>query len=225
MPTCFNRQLLLAGAAIGSLACAGTTAPPATTPAPMALTTPTAIAKARADSAILPYTTADIHFMTGMIGHHAQAIAMASLAPAREASPSIQRLASRIINAQHDEIATMQRWLASRNQPVPAAVPGPMRMEMDGGVHEMLMPGMLTEAQMAALQAARGLRFDELFLRGMIQHHRGAIEMVETLFATDGAGQDDAVFKFASDVNVDQVTEIARMERMLAVILFEGRAP
>jgi len=174
-----------------------------------------AIAKARADSARLPYTTADIHFMSGMIGHHAQAIAMSRWAPTHGASPAIQRLAERIINAQQDEIATMQQWLRDRLQPVPDASAMAMKMDMPGMHHEMLMPGMLTEAQMKQLDDARGKEFDRLFLTFMIQHHNGALTMVKDLFDSYGAGQDETVFKFASDVNVDQTTEIARMQRML----------
>jgi uncharacterized protein (DUF305 family) len=177
-----------------------------------------AIAKARADSAIRPYTAADIHFMSGMIGHHAQAMVMSKLAPSRGASASVRTLAERIVNGQEDEIATMQRWLRDRRQPVPEARPGPMKMTMGGVEHDMLMPGMLSEAQMRQLELARGAEFDRLFLTFMIQHHRGAVTMVEALFATYGAGQDHTVFKLASDVNVDQTTEIARMQQMLAEI-------
>jgi uncharacterized protein (DUF305 family) len=177
-----------------------------------------AIAKAREDSARRPYTAADIHFMSGMIGHHAQAIQMASWAATHGASSSVQTLADRIINAQRDEIATMQQWLRDRQQPVPEANPMGMKMVMDGMEHMMLMPGMLTEEQMKQLDAARGKDFDLLFLTGMIQHHKGAVQMVKDLFDSYGAAQDDLVFKFASDVNVDQTTEIARMERMLAMI-------
>ena len=78
-----------------------------------------AIAKARADSARYPYTSADIHFMSGMIGHHAQAIKMARWAPTHGASSSVLTLCERITNAQTDEIATMQQWLRDRRQPVP----------------------------------------------------------------------------------------------------------
>jgi uncharacterized protein (DUF305 family) len=84
--------------------------------------------------------------------------------------------------------------------------------------HEMLMPGMLTDAQMKQLDAARGPEFDRLFLTYMIQHHKGAVSMVKDLFGTYGAGQDEMVFKFASDVNVDQSTEIARMEKLLVSV-------
>lgn len=184
-----------------------------------------AIAKARTDSARLPYTAADIHFMTGMIGHHAQAIKMAGWCPSHGASPSVRTLCERIINAQQDEIGTMQRWLADRRQPVPAPDPNGMTMNMGGMQHTMLMPGMLTPEQMSELDAARGTDFDRLFLTYMIQHHHGAVAMVKELFATPGAGQDELVFKFASDVNVDQTTEIARMERMLAILKIQGRLP
>jgi len=175
-----------------------------------------AIAKAKADSARYPYTPADVHFMSGMIGHHAQAIVMANWAPTHDASPSLRILAGRIINAQQDEIATMQRWLRDRGQPVPEAKPGGMKMKMGGMEHEMLMPGMLTEEQMRQLDQARGPEFDRLFLTFMIQHHKGAVTMVRELFGTNGAAQDETVFKFANDVSVDQSTEIARMEKMLA---------
>jgi len=182
-------------------------------------------AKARADSARLPYTAADVFFMQGMISHHAQAIVMARWAPTHGASASVRILCERIINAQTDEIALMQQWLRDRGQVVPEAKPAPMKMRMNGMEHEMLMPGMLSETQLRQLDAARDAEFDRLFLRYMIQHHSGAVSMVKELFATDGAGQDELVFKFASDVNVDQTTEIARMEEMLARVVLGLRAP
>jgi uncharacterized protein (DUF305 family) len=178
------------------------------------------IAQARADSVRHPYTDADVEFMSGMIGHHAQAIVMAKWAPTHGASPSVRRLAERIINAQQDEIATMQRWLGDRQKPVPEATPAGLKMMMGGVEHVMLMPGMLTEAQMKELDQAKGPAFDRLFLSFMIQHHRGAVSMVKDLFDSWGAGQDETVFKFASDVNVDQSTEIDRMEKMLLILTF-----
>jgi uncharacterized protein (DUF305 family) len=153
-----------------------------------------------------PYTEADVRFMSDMIGHHAQALAMAGLAPSHGASPEILRLAERITAGQQDEIATMQRWLRASGKPVP---------EAHHAMHGRLMPGMLTEAQMGGLEQARGPEFDRLFLTYMIRHHRGAVAMVKQLYGTPGAAQDDTVFKFANDVGVDQTTEIARMERML----------
>ena len=177
-----------------------------------------AIAKARADSLRHPYVAADVSFMSNMIGHHAQAIVMAGWAPTHGASPSVRTLCERIINAQQDEIATMQTWLRDRRQPVPEAKPAGMKMTMNGVEHEMLMPGMLTEAQMKELDQAKGPAFDRLFLTGMIQHHRGAVSMVKDLFGSYGAAQDETVFKFANDVNVDQTTEIARMQLMLSAL-------
>ena len=181
-----------------------------------------AIEQARADSLRYPYTIADIRFMTGMIGHHAQAIEMSRLAATNGAGPGVQRLAERIINAQQDEIAIMQQWLRDRRQPVPEIKPTAMMAHH--GDHAM-MPGMITPDQMKQLQQARGTEFDRLFLTFMIQHHRGAMAMVKELFATPGAAQDLTVFKLARDVNVDQDTEIERMAQMLSALIFERRPP
>ena len=183
------------------------------------------VAAARADSARHPYTEADIRFMSGMIHHHAQALVMARWAPSHGASAAVQTLAGRIINAQTDDIRLMQTWLRDRNQPVPEPNPRGMTMVMGGMEHEMLMPGMLTPEQMDKLDAARGTEFDRLFLSFMIQHHQGAVAMVKDLFGSYGAGQNETVFKFASDVNVDQTTEIERMQKMLAAVVFEPGAP
>jgi uncharacterized protein (DUF305 family) len=181
-----------------------------------------AIARAQRDSARLPWTAADVQFMQGMIHHHAQAIEMCKMAPTHGASASVQVLCGRIINAQGDEISLMSQWLKDRRQDVPAPTATSMHMVMNGKAMDMLMPGMLTPEQMKQLDAARGQTWDKTFLQGMIQHHRGAVSMVHDLFETQGAGQDETVFKCASDVNVDQTTEIARMEKMLFAISIEG---
>lgn len=217
--------------ATAAMACSSGRAVPETTAAPVAsaplLATPASIARARADSIRLPYTEADVKFMTGMIGHHAQAVQISRWAKDHGASPVVQRLTARIINAQQDEILTMQRWLAARGRPVPdAEAAGMMQHGKDGmTMPEMHMPGMLSMAQLMALDAARGEEFDKLFLRDMIQHHTGAVTMVDELFATDGAAQDETTFKFANDVQVDQRTEIARMQQLLAEILFRDHGP
>ncbi len=207
-----------------------------------------ATARARADSLRYPYTKADIEFMSGMIHHHAQAITMSKWAPSSGASASVQRLTARIINAQTDEIKLMQTWLQDRNQPFPTVdslgnvqmsnahdmsghnmadmkgmdMKGMDMSGMDMGGKPMMMPGMLSDAQMSELKAARGTEFDRLFLTYMMQHHRGAITMVKTLWASPGAGQDETVFKFANDVEVDQSTEI---KRMLSMMLEMGFVP
>jgi uncharacterized protein (DUF305 family) len=183
-----------------------------------------AIANAKGDKDRYAYTEADVQFISGMISHHAQAIAMSKLSPTHGASPALLTLSSRIINAQTDEISLMSQWLRDRKQPVPEASPMGMKMKMNGEEHVMLMPGMLTEEQMKQLDAARGPEFDKLFLTFMIQHHTGAVSMVKDLFNTYGAGQDETVFKFASDVNVDQTTEIARMQKMLFTLMVENRS-
>jgi uncharacterized protein (DUF305 family) len=162
-------------------------------------------------------TAADIAFMQGMIHHHAQALDMTDLLDSRSQDPYMKKLALRIRVSQTDEIKMMQRWLAARGQDAPdprahhmADMPG-----MPGMDHGVMMPGMLTPAEMARLAAAKGPEFDRLFLEGMIQHHGGAIAMVKDLFATPGAGQQSDIFAFASDVEADQQMEIDRMTAML----------
>ena len=173
----------------------------------------TAAGASRAAGQKKSYTPADVHFVAGMIGHHAQAIQMAGWAPSHGASPSVRVLCERIVVAQNDEIAFAQRWLREHGEYVPPADPrGHIMRGMD---HPMLMPGMLTPEQMAQLDSARGPAFDRLFLTFMIQHHQGAITMVQQLLAVPGAAQDGPIFRFASDVNVDQTTEINRMTLML----------
>jgi uncharacterized protein (DUF305 family) len=163
----------------------------------------------------LPYTDADVDFMSGMIPHHAQAVIMAGWAPTHGARKDVAIFCERIVVGQRDEIATMQTWLRDRGLPVPDASSTRHHMKMDGMEHDMLMPGMLTDEEMAALDKARGPEFDRLFLTGMIRHHQGAIDMVDVLFKSYGAAQDETVFKFASDVYADQSTEIDRMHQML----------
>jgi len=161
---------------------------------------------------------ADVHFMSGMIPHHAQAVLIAGWAPSHGARPNLQVLCERIVVAQRDEIALMQMWLRDRALPVPDAKATHMKMMMDGMEHDMLMPGMLNDDELAQLDKSRGTDFDRLFLQAMIRHHQGAISMVDDLFKASGAGQDETVFRFASDVYADQTTEIERMQKMLAAV-------
>ena len=213
---------LIGGCAALMTACASTNRQQ-TVRAGVAINTPAA--QARADSGRPAYTAADVRFMQGMIGHHAQAIWMARLAPTRGARGDIRTLAERIDVSQRDEIAFMQRWLRERRQTVPDPVPqheSPNHQMSMPGMSGPLMPGMLTHEQMMQLEAAHGAEFDRLFLTFMIQHHEGALTMVKQLFSSPGAGQDVYVFRFASDVEADQTTEIDRMQSMLATIT-EGR--
>jgi len=172
-----------------------------------------------------PYTAADVYFMSGMIPHHAQAVLIAGWAPSHGASEDVQRLCERIVVAQRDEIALMRNWLKDRHEQVPDSNATHMRMNMGGMTHDMLMPGMLNDEELAQLDKSRGVEFDKLFLADMIKHHQGAVSMVNDLFGTNGAGQDEVVFRFASDVYADQTTEIDRMQKMLAAKSGEARTP
>jgi uncharacterized protein (DUF305 family) len=162
-----------------------------------------------------PPNAADVNFMSGMIPHHAQAVLMAGWAASHGARADVRILCERIVVGQRDEIKLMQMWLSDHGQEVPDATSTRHRMVMNGMTHDMLMPGMLSDEEMAALDKARGPEWDRLFLLGMIRHHQGAITMVEELFASYGAAQDETIFKFASDVFADQSTEIDRMYKML----------
>jgi len=163
-----------------------------------------------------PVSQADINFMSGMIPHHAQAVLIAGWAPSHGARLDVRTLCERIVVAQKDEIALMQTWLRDHHQTAPPADATRMKMVMNGVEHDMLMPGMLNDEELAQLDRARGADFDRLFLQAMIKHHQGALQMVDELFNSYGAAQDEVVFRFGSDVYAGQSTEIARMEKMLA---------
>jgi len=153
------------------------------------------------------HSAADTTFMQGMIGHHAQAIEMVQLLKTRTEDSQMKMLGLRIEVSQNDEIKMMRKWLEDRGE----TVPGEHAHHMPGG----MMPGMLTDEQMAALAEARGTEFDRLFLAGMIQHHGGALVMVKALFDADGAAQEAEIYDFASHVDADQRAEILRMNTML----------
>jgi uncharacterized protein (DUF305 family) len=175
--------------------------------------------QAKADSGRMPYTAADVHFMQGMIHHHAQAIDMTELLKTRTNSDDMKKLGLRIQVSQTDEIHMMQRWLEGHG----ADAPDPHAMHMPGMImpgmdHGPMMPGMLTPEEMAHLAELKGVEFDRFFLEGMIKHHGGAISMVKDLFASPGAAQDSTIYAFASDVVSDQQMEIDRMSNMLAAI-------
>jgi len=186
-------------------------------------TSPSPAAPATADSGRPAYTAADVHFMTGMIHHHTQAVLMGGWAPTHGASPAMRVMCERIVVGQRDEIALMERWLRERHETVPET--DTSHQTMPGMDHSTMMPGMLTAEQLAQLDRARGPEFDRLFLRFMIHHHQGAVTMVDQLFGSQGAGEEETVFRIASDIYADQTTEIDRMQKMLAALLLEGRSP
>lgn len=149
------------------------------------------------------YSEADVRFVQGMMAHHAQALEMTGLVPGRTSSEAMNRLARRIEVSQKDELALMERWLERRGETVTA-----------GHHHGSLMPGMLTDAELARLASATGDEFERLFLDLMVRHHEGALVMVADLFSS-GGGQEAEIFQLASHVDADQRAEIARMRGML----------
>jgi uncharacterized protein (DUF305 family) len=173
---------------------------------------------AAAEKAAAAFAPADVEFMQGMIPHHAQAVIMARWAATHGARADVKILCERIAVAQADEIRLMRGWLAERGQDVPDSTSTRHKMKMGNMVHEELMPGMLTDEQMQALDQAKGSAFDRLFLVGMIGHHEGAIGMVRELFSHGDAGHDETVFRFATDVEIDQTTELHKMRLMLETV-------
>jgi len=157
------------------------------------------------------HVDADVRFMQGMIHHHGQALDMTELLSSRTESEEMRMLAQRIDISQTDEIGTMEGWLKSRGEDAPRV------REEDATplADDQLMPGMLTERQMAQLASATGEAFDRLFLEFMIVHHQGALSMVSALFLVSRAGQEPEIFQFASNVDADQAAEIGRLRTML----------
>jgi uncharacterized protein (DUF305 family) len=168
---------------------------------------PTRLTPEKAAAQALPVADPDVAFMQGMIHHHAQAVEMVDLLRSRGASKDLLAFGERITISQSDEIESMKAWLTDRGKPT--SLP-----HHHHGPHH-LMPGMLTPEQMTALAAAKGPAFDQLFLTGMIQHHQGALDMVEELFKQPGAAQDAGLFDFATDVDNTQRAEIETMRKML----------
>ena len=169
---------------------------------------------------------ADVSFMQGMIMHHSQAVEMVDLLRTRGKSPALMALGEKISLSQTDEIKFMKQWLADRGKPLTMDhstlmdmskmdMSNPKGMDHKDGMGDMLMPGMLSPEQMAALAKAKGGEFDRLFMTGMIQHHTGALTMVDDLFRVPGAGQDAVLFDFATDIDNTQTAEIKIMRGML----------
>jgi uncharacterized protein (DUF305 family) len=176
--------------------------------------TPTKTLPPSTTATLPPQSIADVEFMQGMIHHHSQAVEMTAMIPSHTENKDLRSLGARISSSQTDEIKFMRRWLAARGKEIPKPMAGMPGMDMSGRPMT-LMPGMLTPEQMEALANAKGTAFDELFLKGMIQHHEGALTMVKDLFDTAGAGQDAELFDFATDADNTQRAEIRIMEIML----------
>jgi uncharacterized protein (DUF305 family) len=177
---------------------------------------PTQVLPSSTRAKLPPLSAKDVEFMQGMIMHHGQAVEMTALINDRTTNKDLRLLGARISHSQAEEMKYMERWLKIRGEPTSMPMSSMHHMPgMDMSKHQMLMPGMLTSEQMDALKKAKGDEFDRLFLTGMIQHHKGALTMVDELFNTPGSGQDSELFNFATDVDSGQRAEIRIMESML----------
>lgn len=189
---------------------------------------PTKQLDASTRASLPPVSRADVGFMQGMIHHHSQAVEMVALMDGRSETKELRLLGAKISHSQADEMQFMKRWLAVRGEstemkmdmPASNAAADPHAQHShdahSGHQMTMLMPGMLTPAQMKALAAAKGDEFDKLFLKGMIQHHEGALTMVKELLDAGGSAQDAELYNFAADVDTGQRAEIKIMQNMLA---------
>jgi uncharacterized protein (DUF305 family) len=189
--------------------------PPPTVVKPGAPGQPTATLAGPVAQPAATHTKADTVFMQGMIHHHSQAIEMVELLKTRTQREDMKLLGLKIEVSQNDEIKMMKNWLKDRGEEAPMDHGGGHMMMMGTGQEMPPMPGMLTAEQMKELAASKGPAFDTLFLNGMIQHHIGALTMVDELFSSPGAGQDSIIFDFATHVDADQRMDISRMRQML----------
>lgn len=148
---------------------------------------------------------ADVMFAQMMIPHHEQAVEMADLAATRVKNPELKELAADIKAAQAPEITMMTGWLTAWGKPT----------QPPGG-HQMhgadAMPGMVSDKDMAALKAASGDEFDQMFAQLMIAHHNGAIQMARTA-QSDGSNPD--VKKLAATIEQTQAAEVQTLQKFL----------
>jgi uncharacterized protein (DUF305 family) len=152
------------------------------------------------------FSAADIMFAQMMIPHHKQAVAMSTLAETRTTTPAVLALAKQIKGAQAPEITQMTGWLTASGSSLDAGHSMGTGMSMGGG-----MDGMMTDADMSALEGATGTAFDTLFLRGMIGHHEGAVQMAQAVIDSNNA----EVKALAGSVVASQTAEVAEMKAML----------
>ncbi len=141
----------------------------------------------------------EIMFAQGMIPHHQQAIDMSNMALKNGASAAIKKLAKEIISAQQKEISQLKYWLTATKS----------SMTMD---HDMGMSGMLSKSDLAALKKLKGAKFNAAFLKAMIEHHEGALEMLDLLERT----KNTEAKKIATEIAKGQLAEITFMKKLLA---------
>jgi len=192
----------------------GTQAPPIFQPGAPGAATRTITAAESVGLSRTRFTPADVRFMQHMLVHHAQAVEMVALLQTHGSDPTVARLGRRITLSQDAEMALMRDWLSARGQPLSMVAPHAGHAGMDHSA--ALMPGMLSPAQMQTLAASAGPAFDRLFLQGMIQHHRGALDMVDALMAEPNSAEDPLLSDFAASVVADQSAEILRMQTLLS---------
>ena len=210
--TSSRRRALIASIGMATLVLSATVSAQAPIIQPGAPGQPSRLISAEeaSDLANLSFTDADVKFMQGMISHHAQAVEMGALVEGRTNREALIAMAQRISISQEDEMSMMRGWLEDRGLDIPDEHAHHSMGEDD------LMPGMLSPEDFAQLTAAEGPLFDSLFLQFMIDHHEGALEMVETLLDQPGSAQDSVIYEFTTDVTADQTSEIERMSAMLA---------
>ena len=161
------------------------------------------------------FNDADVAFATDMIPHHAQALTMVDLTRGRTLDPQFERLAQQILDAQGPEIETMKSWLVDWDQPVPETSRDHLNADSGGamaGMDNQDMPGMMSDAELADLDHAKGADFEDMWLQMMIQHHEGAIEMART---EQSDGEYPAAVSLARDIETAQEAEITQMKAML----------
>lgn len=159
---------------------------------------------------------ADSAFAADMIQHHAQAMAMVNLTVDRPVSPEFGALSEGIRDAQGPEIEIMADWLQEWGEKVPETVNDHVHHDL-GTVPEGTedMPGMMSAAEMTALETASDADFPRMWLEMMIRHHRGAVEMSRTELK-DGRFQ--PAVDLARSIISSQEAEIEQMNGMLAAL-------
>ena len=153
---------------------------------------------------------ADIAFAKDMIPHHAQAVEMASMADSQATDPKVKALAAKIKGAQGPEITQMSGWLSGWGEPVPSTGDGHAMSGMSGQTD-----GMMSADEMTDLGKATGSGFDRMWLKAMVRHHEGAVQMAKTELA-EGTNPDAK--KLAQAVIDSQSAEITEMGTILAGI-------
>lgn len=144
------------------------------------------------------FSSAEIMFAQMMIPHHQQAVDLGTLAETRAENPDVKALAAQIMAEQAPEIAIMKSWLTKAGAP----------LDMGHAAH---MDGMLSDDQMSKLASLSAAAFDRLFLEYMIEHHKGAVEMANSVVTSSNAEAHD----LGHAIHDSQSDQIAYMQDLL----------